>query len=52
MWVKEFRRERGWGKEEIGDRGAEHIRVERGAENISLRLVLVTRVKQSQRSSR
>ena len=44
MWVKGFRREREWGKEEIGDGGVGHIRVEGGVEDVSLRLVLVTQV--------
>ena len=51
VWVKGFQRERGWGKEEIGDGGIGHIRVEGGVGDISLRLALVTRVEQGQRSS-
>ena len=44
VWVKGFRREREWGKEEIRDGDIGHIRVEGGAEDISLRSVLVIRV--------
>ena len=38
---KRFRRERGWRKEEIGDRDIGYIRVEGGVENISSESVLV-----------
>ena len=41
---KRFRRERDWSKEEVENEGVGHNRVERGVENRSLRLVLVTRV--------